>query len=154
MDLSFLTTILDKGKDYASQSDSLMAGTGAALAGIIGGPENARRRKNLTKASYYRNPMLTASLKQPYDYTDAYGSLMGGIMAGKGSDKLDFFTNANNWVSNERSSLSDGTMFDKNSFLDGIKSAPQQNNMNTFEGMKNSLVNNFYDGDGGFYRRF
>lgn len=154
MDLSFLTTILDKAKDYASLSDSMQAGLGSAVIGAIGGPENARRRKNLTKASYYRNPILTASLKQPYDYTDAYGSLMGGIMAGRGSDKSDFFTNANNWVSNERSSLSDGTMFDNNSFLDGIKSFPQQNNMNTFEGMKNSLANNFYDGDGGFYRRF
>lgn len=154
MDLSFLTTVLDKGKDYASLSDSLNAGIGSALIGAIGGPENARRRKNLIKASYYQNPTLSASLKQPYDYTNAYGSLMGGIMAGKGSDKADFFTNANNWVSNERASLSDGTMFDNNSFLDGIKSAPQQNNMNTFEGMKNSLVNNFYDGDGGFYRRF
>lgn len=154
MDLSFLTTILDKAKDYASLSDSLQAGLGSAVVGAIGGPENTRRRKNIIKSSYYRNPTLTASLKQPYDYTDAYGSLMGGIMAGKGSDKANFFTNANNWVSNERSSLSDGTMFDKNSFLDGIKSFPQQNNMNTFEGMKNSLTNDFYDGDGGFYRRF
>lgn len=154
MDLSFLTTVLDKGKDYASLSDSLNAGIGSALIGAIGGPENARRRKNLIKASYYQNPTLSASLKQPYDYTNAYGSLMGGIMAGKGSDKESFFSRANSWIDNERSQLQDDGLFDKNSFLDNIRKMPQQNNMNTFEGMKNSLVNNFYDGDGGFYRRF
>lgn len=154
MDLSFLTTILDKAKDYASLSDSMQAGLGSAVIGAIGGPENARRRKNLTKASYYRNPILTASLKQPYDYTDAYGSLMGGIMAGKESDEPDFFTYAKNWLAKERASLSDGTLFDKRSSLDDIRNMPKQNNMNTFEGMKNSLKNDFYDGDGGFYRRF
>lgn len=60
---------------------------GGALAGSIfaipAGQQNRQLRANQIKASFYKNPLLNASLGQPTDYSDYYADFMNNLYLNK-----------------------------------------------------------------------
>ena len=80
------------GTSLSGSAPSWLKALGGAALGMgttaLGEIPNMAKRKNLIKASYYRNPQLMSALGQPQDYTQHVPALFGAGKYNKASNQI------------------------------------------------------------------